>query len=75
MDVTRKSLRKDLRAVTPSPNPMWWWRGLYLYASLDGTIAFDYGAKTLRFGAGVDEAEAKTIIKTIEDFYNEPKQT
>jgi len=27
-----------------------------------GLIAFDYGAKTFRFGAGVDEAEASQII-------------
>lgn len=27
-----------------------------------GTIAFDYGAKTFRFGVGLDEAEAEQII-------------
>ncbi|HEX3409642.1 MAG TPA: hypothetical protein VHS07_05145 [Candidatus Binataceae bacterium] len=28
-----------------------------------GTIAFDYGPKTLRFGMGLDEAEAQQIIE------------
>jgi hypothetical protein len=28
----------------------------------DGKIAFDYGAKTIRFGLEIDEAEAKQII-------------
>jgi hypothetical protein len=30
-----------------------------------GLLAFDYGAKTFRFGAGVDEAEAKQILEEI----------
>lgn len=31
------------------------------------TIAFDYGAKTFRFGAGVDEAEAQAIVDTLQE--------
>ena len=31
-----------------------------------GTIAFDYGAKSFRFGAGLDEAEGRQIIKKIQ---------
>lgn len=30
-----------------------------------GTIVFDYGAKTYRFGQGVDEAEAKQLVREI----------
>jgi hypothetical protein len=30
-----------------------------------GTIAFDYGAKTFRFGGGVDEAEASHLIELL----------
>jgi len=30
-----------------------------------GQIAFDYGAKTARFGSGVDEAEARMIVDAI----------
>ena len=33
---------------------------------LSGTIAFDYGAKTFRFGSGLDEAEGRQIIKKIQ---------
>jgi uncharacterized membrane protein len=32
-----------------------------------GVIAFDYGAKTIRFGSKIDEAEAKLIISEILD--------
>ena len=31
-----------------------------------GTIAFDYGAKSFRFGAGLDEAEGRQIIRKIQ---------
>ncbi len=56
----------DLR-VSPQPLPRYGrrhqvqtpWRWL-------GPLAFDYGAKTYRFGAGVDEAEAKHIVKLIQ---------
>jgi hypothetical protein len=30
-----------------------------------GLIAFDYGAKTFRFGASLDEAEAQDIVKEL----------
>jgi hypothetical protein len=30
-----------------------------------GSIAFDYGAKTIRFGSGVDPAEAKYILSRV----------
>ncbi len=30
-----------------------------------GTIAFDYGAKTFRFGNGVDEAEARHLVEAL----------
>ena len=33
---------------------------------LAGTIAFDYGAKSFRFGDALDEAEARQIIKKIQ---------
>jgi hypothetical protein len=37
----------------------------YLWGMSGGLIAFDYGAQTFRFGAGVDEAEAKHILEKI----------
>jgi hypothetical protein len=30
-----------------------------------GTIRFDYGMKTIKFGSGIDEAEAKAIIEKL----------
>jgi hypothetical protein len=33
-----------------------WWLGG------NGTVAFDYGARTYRFGRGIDEAEAKQVV-------------
>jgi hypothetical protein len=41
--------------VSPTPRPS---RSL----NLGGTIAFDYGARTYRFGSGMDEAEARAIV-------------
>jgi hypothetical protein len=35
------------------------------YGSSDGRIAFDYGARTCRCGAGIDDAEAGQIIERI----------
>jgi hypothetical protein len=32
-----------------------------------GTIAFDYGARTYRLGAGVDEAEAAAIVEALRE--------
>jgi hypothetical protein len=33
-----------------------------------GPIAFDYGAKTIRFGGGIDEAETKHLIEELRPF-------
>jgi hypothetical protein len=32
-----------------------------------GDIAFDYGAKTVRFGGGIDESEAKSIVADLKN--------
>ncbi|PKN92109.1 MAG: hypothetical protein CVU44_15855 [Chloroflexi bacterium HGW-Chloroflexi-6] len=55
---------KDLRANPTQfmSGPMKSFRKLL---GLDGTIAFDYGAKTFRFGLEIEEAEAKQIIFAI----------
>lgn len=42
----------------PSAALMFWGLG-------GGTIAFDYGPKTYRFGAGLDEAEANSLTEMI----------
>lgn len=40
-------------------------RELRLASGALGGLAFDYGASTVRFARGVDEAEAKQILRTI----------
>jgi hypothetical protein len=54
---------KDLR-VAPVPLT-WQGRQSNPFDISGGPIAFDYGAKTLHVGAGVDEAEAKGLVDTI----------
>jgi len=36
---------------------------------LGGSIAFDYGAKTFRFGSGLDEAEASHLVEVLRSRY------
>ena len=53
--------------ISPSASSMWnMSAGMEYWSITGGIIAFDYGAKTVRFGLGVDEAEAKQIIKEIQ---------
>ncbi len=42
-----------------------WSRAGRLYGLSGGLIAFDYGSKTINFGSGIDEAEAKQILAEI----------
>jgi hypothetical protein len=45
------------------------------WPGFQGSIAFDYGAKTYRFGSGIDEPEARNIIGLLESrhhFESEP---
>lgn len=56
----------DLR-VAPAVRP-WYGRkhnNLQFLWQFDGPITFDYGARTYHCGDGVDEAEAKQIVKLI----------
>jgi hypothetical protein len=52
---------RDLRVDRPSGLATfnWGWTG---QGNGTGTIAFDYGAKTFRFGFGLDESEARQLI-------------
>lgn len=36
-----------------------------VHLSLSGLLAFDYGARTFRFGSGLDEAEARSIAEAL----------
>lgn len=53
----------DLRVSTARPaiTSISW--GLEFWGLTGGQLAFDYGAKTVRFGIGLDEAEAKHILQ------------
>jgi len=53
-------------SVNVNTNDMFGWsRAGRLYGLSGGLIAFDYGSKTINFGSGIDEAEAKQILTEI----------
>ena len=56
---------RGLRVANQSWNPWDLSSGLRFWGVGGGAIAFDYGAKTYRFGGGLDEAEAKQILARI----------
>lgn len=58
---------KDLRVspFTPQPFVLSWYRSNNIWGIGPGIVAFDYGSRTVNFGSGLDEAEAKEIIKLI----------
>lgn len=56
---------KSLR-IAPEQLTMWTFReGMRFWGIGGGLLTFDYGARTVRFGAGLDEAEAKMILAVI----------
>ena len=50
-------------------NNFWYYNRypLSLIKNSGGVIRFDYGLKTIKFGNGIDEAEAKFILKKLRD--------
>jgi len=56
---------RDLRIGQVGFNPLDLSSSLQLWGIGGGVIAFDSGAKTHRFGAGLDEAEAKQVVAAI----------
>ena len=50
-------------------NPLDVSSSLQLWGIGGGVIAFDYEARTIRFGAGLDEAEAKEVVTAITQRY------
>ena len=57
---------KNLRVAPIGFNPLDISAALQLWGIGGGAIAFDYEAKTLRFGAGLDETEAKQVVTAIQ---------
>ncbi|MDR4465850.1 MAG: hypothetical protein MRJ66_16455 [Nitrospira sp.] len=60
---------RDLRPAPVLFNPLDLSSSLQLWGVGGGVIAFDYGAKTIRFGAGLDEGEAKQVVTAIKQRY------
>ena len=56
----------DLRA-DPSPPSMWSGDMRSFGVTGGGTVLFDYGMRTHRFAAALDEAEAKQIARRVEE--------
>jgi hypothetical protein len=61
----RASEIQDLRASTNTFNgyARWGRTGLPFGVGGAGSLVFDYGARTIRLAAGLDEAEAKMLVK------------
>ena len=64
---------RDLRVGQVGFNPLEFSSSLQLWGVGGGVIAFEYGAKTYRFGAGLDEAEAKQAVTAIKQRYRIPE--
>lgn len=60
---------RDLRVGQVGFNPLEFSSSLQLWGVGGGVIAFEYGEKTYRFGAGLDEAEAKQAVTAIKKCY------
>jgi hypothetical protein len=66
---------RDVRVGRLGINPFDFSSSLQLWGVGGGVISFDYGARTYRFGAGLDEAEAKQIVTAIKQRYRIPERT
>lgn len=58
---------KDLRTTESSGSPALnrWATFPPFFGSAHGLIAFDYGARTIRLGVSLDEAEAKMLVSSL----------
>jgi hypothetical protein len=61
---------RDLRVSARGSNAWDYSASLEFLGLGGGLVAFDYDAKTYRLGAGLDEAEAKLVVKKITDHYS-----
>jgi hypothetical protein len=60
-----RKLVRELRQSVPPFYP-WDFSSVYYFAGVHGgPLVFDYGARTYRFGTGLDEAEAKVLLAAI----------
>ena len=58
---------RDLRVGQVTFNPLEFSSSLQLWGVGGGVMAFEYGGKTYRFGAGLDEVEAKLAVTAIKN--------
>jgi len=58
---------KNLRVMSGGFNPFDFSSAMRFWGYGGGLIAFDYGAKTFRFGSSIDEAEADIIISKLKE--------
>lgn len=56
---------KDLRASPKVLSASEFSTGLRYFGFGGGSIAFDDGPQTYRFGSGLDESEAKSVVEAI----------
>jgi hypothetical protein len=64
---------KGLRVEPPRFNPIDVSSSLQLWGVGGGVIVFDYGAKSHRFGIGLDEASAKQVVTAIKKRFRIPE--
>lgn len=58
---------KNIRLMPGGFNPFDFSSSMRFWGYGGGLIAFDYGAKTFRFGSSIDEAEAEIIISKLKE--------
>jgi hypothetical protein len=66
---------REVRVGDLGVNPFDFSSSLQLWGIGGGVIVFDYGARTHRFGVGLDEAEAKQIVTAIKQRYRISEST
>ena len=59
----------NLRVAPAVWNPYDWSSAMQFWGVGGGSVAFDYGARTFRFAASVDEAEARDIVNDLKAQY------
>lgn len=63
---------KNLRAAFTPHNPWDFASGIRMWGIGGGVISFDYGARTIRFGGALDDAEGRMIVQRILERYPIP---
>lgn len=58
----------SLRIASPAASMWSKSSGMEFWGISGGLLAFDYGAKTVNFGMGLDEAEAKMILREMGEY-------